>query len=557
MILTIYNAPVLTAIVTDVTDCNSPNGEIDLHTIGGSNPLNFSIDNGSNFSTDSTFLNVSGGSYSTMVMDVNNCIDTLTVFVGAPASPEIDSIVTTDVLCAGDTSGSITIYPATDSLYSINNGITFQNSNIFSGLTGGNYQIVVQGSGGCLSDTNLTITINEPQALSLSLTPTSPLCSGECNGQMDLTVTGGTTPYNISWSTGNHNVYTIDSLCGGSYSVTVTDNNGCQSSSFESVVIPSAINITPYLYDVVCHGLNNGYIQTIVTGGTPPYSYNWSNGTSSPTDTLLSGGYYSLTLTDAHNCQEFIDSIHIKEPDDILINVSNQQNPYCTGNNDGAITISVTGGTSPYTYSWNNGSTDNTVSSLPAGTYTVTVTDFNNCENSQSFTLTNISDITISGEVTINNQYQGNIDITVTSSDSLDTYTYLWSNQATTEDLTNLGPGLYIITVTDIHNCLATDSFEIEIPLIIPTIFTPNDDSHNDTWQITNIESYKDVHIEIYNRWGDIIFTFDGTGLEYLDKTNQWNGTFNGKELPFASYIYIIKLNGNEVDYNGIVTIKQ
>jgi|GEM_PF-3847602 len=557
MVLTIHNAPVLSANITDVTDCSSPNGEIDLHTTGGDSPLNFSIDNGSNFSTDSSFFNVSGGFYQTMVVDVNNCMDTLTVFVGAPASPQIDSVVTNDLLCAGDTSGSITIYPATDSLYSINNGVTFQSSNIFTGLTGGNYQIVVQNSGGCLSDTNLTITINEPQALSLTLTPTSPLCSGECNGQMDLTVTGGTTPYTISWSTGDNNVYTIDSLCGGSYNVTVVDNNGCQSTSFESIVIPSAINITPYVSDVVCFGLNNGYISIIVTGGTPPFTYNWSNGTSLPTDTLLSGGYYSLTLTDANNCQEFIDSIHVKEPDNILINASNQQDPYCTGNNDGRITINVTGGTPPYTYSWNNGSTDNTVSFLPAGTYTVTVTDFNNCENSQSFTLDNISDLTITGQAIVNNQFQGNIDITVTGGDSLDTYTYLWSNQATTEDVENLGPGIYTVTVTDNHNCLATDSFEIKIPLIIPTIFTPNGDSHNDTWRITNIESYNDVHIEIYDRWGDMVFTFDGTGLEYTYTDNQWDGTYNGKKLPFTSYVYIVSLNHDKEVYNGTVTIKR
>ena len=563
MILTIYAAPNLTATVVDVSDCNNPNGEIDLHTTGGTVPLNFSIDNGNNFSTDSIFQNVSGGSYPTMVVDVNNCTDTLTVTVNSPAVPTIDSIVVTDVLCYDDTSGTITIYSSLGAQYSVNNGITFQASNSFTGLTGGSYPIVVESAGGCLSDTNLTATVNEPTILTLSLTPTSPLCSGECNGQMDLSVTGGTTPYSIAWSTGDNNISSIDSLCGGSYSVTVTDNNGCQSNSFESIVMPSAINISPYVSDVLCNGLNNGYISTIVTGGTSPFQYQWSDGNTTSTDTLLSGGYYSLTVTDVNNCQGFLDSMHVKEPDNLQINISNQQNPYCTGNNDGSITVNATGGTPPYSFVWDNSSTDTTVNNLSAGTYIVTVTDFRNCETNSSITLTNTSDISVTGQTNIDAQYQGNIDITVTGGDSLDTYTYLWSGNAyipdeqkTNEDLTGLGAGIFWVTVTDDHNCLATDSFTIEIPLIIPTLITPNSDGHNDTWNITNIDSYERVHIEIYNRWGNVLFTFDGSGLKYKDTSNQWDGTYNGKELPMGSYVYIISLNDDEETYNGIVTIK-
>ncbi|MCD6366460.1 MAG: gliding motility-associated C-terminal domain-containing protein, partial [Bacteroidales bacterium] len=556
--------PILTANITDVTDCQNPNGEIDLHTTGGTVPLNFSIDNGSNFSTDSIFQNISGGYYQTMVVDNHNCSDTLTVLVNSPSTPEIDSVVITDVLCAGDTTGTITIYSSAGAQYSVDNGITFQASNLFTGLTGGNYPIVVESAGGCFSDTNLTVTVNEPAILTLVLTPISPLCSGECNGQMNLSVTGGTAPYGITWSTGNTNTTTLDSLCGGSYSVTITDNNGCQNNSFESIVMPGAINISSYISDVLCNGLNNGYISTIVTGGTSPYQYHWSNGNTTSTDTLLTGGYYSLTVTDINNCQGFLDSIHVKEPDNLLIGISNQQNPYCTGNNDGSITVNATGGTPPYSFVWDNSSTDTIISNLSAGTYIVTVTDFRNCGTNTSIVLSNTNDISVTGQTNIDAQYQGNIDITVTGGDSLDTYTYLWSGNAyipdeqkTNEDLTGLGAGTFWITVTDVHNCLATDSFTIEIPLIIPTLITPNSDGHNDTWNITNIDSYKTVHIEIFNRWGNVLFTFDGSGLEYKDTDNQWDGTYNTKELPMGSYIYILSLNDDAETYNGVVTIKR
>jgi len=557
MILTIYSAPELSASVTDVSDCNNPNGAISLHTTAGTPPFNFSIDNGNNFYSDSVFQNLSGGNFSTLVVDNNNCSDTLTVFVGSPSVPTIDSVIVSNILCAGDTSGSIIIYPSTDSLFSINNGITFQSSNIFTGLPAGDYQIVVQSSGGCLSDTNLTVSIAEPQPLTLSLVPTNPLCSGECNGQMDLVVSGGTLPYNILWSTGETDVLIIDSLCGGNYSVTVTDNNGCQNNTFEAIVMPSSITITPYVSDVLCYGLNNGYISTIVTGGTAPYQYLWSNGATTSTDTLLQGGYYFLTVIDANNCQESLDSILLEEPELLEINILDQQRPYCTGSNTGSITINASGGIPPFSYEWNNGDTDTSLNNLSAGTYTVTVIDYHNCETTSSITLTNIGDILISGQVTIDNHSQGNIDITITGIDSSDTYTYLWSNQATTEDLTGLESGTYWITVTDNHNCLATDSFYVEIPLIIPTVITPNNDGYNDTWRITNIENYKSIHIEIFNRWGNIVFSFDGSGFEYKDTKNQWDGTYNGKALPFTNYIYIIKLNGEEQVYNGIVTLKK
>ncbi len=555
MILTIYKAPELTANITDVTDCNSPNGEIDLHTTGGTAPLQFSIDNGSNFFTDSVFQNVSGGSYQTMVIDNHNCFDTLAVTVGAPETPDVDSTLVTDVLCAGDTTGSITIYSTTASQFSIDNGVTFQANNVYTGLSGGNYQIVLQNAGGCTSDTNLTLTVNEPVALSISLTPTNPLCYGGCNGQMDLTVTGGTTPYSIVWSTGDNDVMSVDSLCDGTYSVTVSDFNGCSENNFEQIVMPADINITTVVSDVACNGLNNGFISTYITGGTTPYQYTWSNGSISATDSLLSGGYYSLTVIDVNNCQASEDSILVTEPDSLIIQTTDIQNPYCYGNTDGSISINVTGGNQPYLYNWSTGSTDTTISNLSIGTYSITVTDAYNCETTTSYLLEGSDSLILSGTATVDEHYQGNIDITINGGSS--PYTYLWSNQMTTEDLSELGAGIYAITVTDIHNCLATDSFTIEIPLIIPTIITPNGDEYNETWSITNIDSYKTVNIEIFNRWGNRLFSFDGSGLEYKDKDNQWDGTYNGKELPIGSYIYIISLNNDEETYDGIITIKR
>ena len=151
----------------------------------------------------------------------------------------------------------------------------------------------------------------------------------------------------------------------------------------------------------------------------------------------------------------------------------------------------------------------------------------------------------------------GNIDVSVTG--GTPGYTYSWEDMngnfsSTDEDLQSVGGGTYYLTVTDANGCVDTVTRDIIIPLIIPTVFTPNGDGFNDKWRIVNIESYKKVHIEIYDRWGDMVFTYEGTGYSYFDPKNQWDGTYNGKPLPVTSYVYIVIINDDK-DYNGIVTI--
>lgn len=114
--------------------------------------------------------------------------------------------------------------------------------------------------------------------------------------------------------------------------------------------------------------------------------------------------------------------------------------------------------------------------------------------------------------------------------------------------------GTYIVTVTDNNGCTVYDTVDIDMKLLIPTVITPNGDGQNDTWRILNIGTYDDVTIEIYNRWGDQLFEFHGNGYDYLDPKNQWDGTYNGKKVPFGEYLYIVKL-GDDV-YKGTLLVK-
>jgi gliding motility-associated-like protein len=191
---------------------------------------------------------------------------------------------------------------------------------------------------------------------------------------------------------------------------------------------------------------------------------------------------------------------------------------------------------------------------LNSGTYTVTVTGSNGCASTENITIFYPSSITVAGTITTDDAtHMGMIDISITGGTS--PYTYLWSNGANTEDIQSLFSGNYVVTVTTADQCAATATFTVDIPLIIPNVITPNNDGKNDDFEILNIGAYQQVRIDIYNRWGDLIFRFTGTGADYYQPEKRWNGKENGKNLPMGSYLYIITLDDLE-PVTGSVLVK-
>ncbi|MFH2143883.1 MAG: gliding motility-associated C-terminal domain-containing protein, partial [Bacteroidota bacterium] len=213
------------------------------------------------------------------------------------------------------------------------------------------------------------------------------------------------------------------------------------------------------------------------------------------------------------------------------------------------------GGTSPYSYSWNNGDNNSILANISSGNYTLTLTDDNGCLKTGAYTLIDPTAIVIVGNAGVSQNHFGYVN--TNSEGGYPPYTYTWSSGHNTQSIENLYTGIYILSVTDFYGCTAIDTFDIEIPLLIPTVITPNSDGYNDTWNILNIETYESVFIEIYNRWGDIVFQYSGPGTGYKNESVQWDGKWNGNDLPFYSYVYIIELNGKNEVYNGIVTLKK
>jgi gliding motility-associated-like protein len=142
-----------------------------------------------------------------------------------------------------------------------------------------------------------------------------------------------------------------------------------------------------------------------------------------------------------------------------------------------------------------------------------------------------------------------------TSTGGAGTHSYNWSNGALTQDVIGLQSGTYYLTVTDQMGCTAMDTILIEIDVLIPTAITPNADGKNDDFEILGVGSFPKLTIEIYTRWGAKIFFFEGTGLEYCQPSNRWDGTHNGKDLPIGAYQYIISLEGYSEPFTGQVVL--
>ena len=226
--------------------------------------------------------------------------------------------------------------------------------------------------------------------------------------------------------------------------------------------------MTENVQNVSCFGLSDGFIDLSVTGGIAPYTYLWNTGATTQDLFNISGGNYSVTITDANGCST-IRNYSIAEPSSALAVTGAVTDESCFGDGQGAIALTITGGTAPYTYSWNHGPGTKDVAGLSRGTYQVTVTDNNGCSLTTDFTVGGPNALQLSASVLpvdCNGAANGSIDVSVTG--GVAPYTYNWSNGSTDQDLSNLAPGTYSLTLTDANGCSTFGSWSITQPLALP-----------------------------------------------------------------------------------------
>ncbi|OEK07022.1 hypothetical protein BFP71_05025 [Roseivirga misakiensis] len=442
----------------NVSCFGSADGDIDITVSGGTAPYTYAW---SNSSTGEDLNSLVAGDYTVIVTDANGCTINETITVTEPSAPLSNTATVIDISCFGGSDGSIALNPVGGTApytYSWNTGST--NKDIF-GLSDGSYQVTITDANGCQIVENYTISM--PTALLVSGSQTNVLCNGNAMGTVDLVVSGGTAPYTYSWSNGE-TTEDISSISAGTYNVTVTDSRGCAINRNFTITEPLALNVTSNIVDVACFGDADGSIDVSVSGGIGPYTYAWSNGETTQDLFNISGGTYTLTITDGNACQETF-TYTVQEPSAPLSVSGVVVDETCFGDNQGAIQLTVAGGTGPYTYAWNQGATTKDLSGLGRGVYQVTVTDNNGCTIQSDFTITGPNAITVIEAITdvsCNGQADGAIDLQL--SGGTGPYTYLWSDGALTEDRTNLTPGNYSVTITDNNGCATVGNYTVTEP---------------------------------------------------------------------------------------------
>lgn len=484
-------AVALSTTQTNVLCYGGSTGAIDLSVIGGTAPYSYSWSNGL---TTQDISGLTAGTYAVNVTDAagnsGGCFATLSVTIGQPLTPVSATATTVDVACYGGSSGSVNLTPSGGTapyFYSWSNGAATED---LTALAAGTYTVIVTDGAGNVGACSATInvTIGQP-ALPVSIisSPTNVLCYGGSNGAISVIASGGTPTYNYLWSNGA-TTSTISGLTAGTYSVTVTDNNGttggCMTTQTLTITQPSLItsSISPSLYTGgfnLSGCLPDGSADLTVSGGNPGYTYSWSNGNVSQDINNLTAGTYTVTITDANGCQSS-NSVTLTAPNSMTQTISAYTYPSgtnisCYGLSNGSVDLTISGGAPGYSYAWSNGASSQDLTNVPAGTYSVTITDANGCQITSSITLTEPSELTQSvsaytypsgTNISCFGLSDGSIDLTIGGGSP--GYSYVWSNGSTLQDPTGLAAGNYSVVVSDINGCTIPTS----ITLVQPTVLT-------------------------------------------------------------------------------------
>ena len=460
------------------------------------------------FAIDSaTCLESSDGSIIISSIMNENCIDeaAIDLNVSCPSTPnEVCGcdFVTYFNSCQAENWYGITSYengecPNENLDYSIswssNNAINGTDT-LITDLVSGDYTVFIECIDntspifGCSFESVVTVPSPDPWNISGSFADDyngfQVSCSGENDANLDvIVVSGGNGGNTYSWTGPNNfvsNNMNIDNLGAGAYELTVTDQYGCQSEPIEFIASePDALAANAFTSDyngfnISCNGGSDGVINLEVSGGVEPYTFEWSNGSTEQNLTNASAGTYSVTILCANLCELVLDNLVLNEPDAIEVASFSEQAVTCFDFADGAIGITVAGGVGAYNYEWSNGSDDEDLINIPTGSYTVEITDENNCLHQETFNVSTPSPIIILesiDNISCNGENDGSINISVSGgtpfSSTANTYDYTWSNGLTSQNLNNLSPGSYELTVTDSQGCIEIATYVVEEPDVL------------------------------------------------------------------------------------------
>lgn len=532
----------LTNIALTNVSCNGgTNGSATVSASGGTAPYSYNWTPGN--LVGATQTNLSAGTYTVTATDNANCTGTLQLIITQPSALQVSQGNITPASC-GNSNGSASVSASGGTTsYTYNWTPNVGSTATVSNIAGGNYTVVVSDANGCTQTLNITVPTTGGPTIS-NVTPTNPNCADPNSGQIVINASGnGQLQYSLNGGT-NQSSSTFTGLSAGNYSITVTDASGCISTSSVSLTAPQSFTLTEGTIVGSNCGSSNGSAQVIVNGGSGNFQFDWQpGGASTTTVSNLAPGNFSVTVIDlttgcSQSLQITIPAIGGPSITNILIT-----DVLCNGEQTGSISFSGTGGTTPYSYSLNNGSnqTSSTFNNLSAGSYTITVTDATNCPNSQNVQITEPTLLVANAGEDVQS-CAGDL-VTLNANSTGGTFpiiSYLWDqNQNTNSYLVNpLITTSYFLLVTDVNGCQANDNVTITIvpcgslEIEVPNVFTPNGDNVNDEFGILSINAISQEAI-IVDRWGAKM-------IELNSPNTFWNGkTPNG--LDATEGVYFIK----------------
>ena len=437
-------------------------GSASVAASGGTSPYTYLWNTGA---TTVSITNKIMGTYTVTVTDANGCTKTCSSVIGEPNCNLSLTISGVNEKCKGDAIGSAKVIAANNIgaiTYLWSNGNA---TNEITNLAAGTYTVTVTESATCSASMSYVVT--EPTVLAINCTKTNVTYNGASDGSASVSASGGTSPYSYLWSNGATTASITNKIM-GTYSVTVTDANGCTKTCSSVIGEPNCnLSLTISGVNEKCKGDAIGSAKVVASNNIGAITYLWSNGNTTNQISNLTAGVYAVTVTESATCSATI-GYTVTEPTLLTINCAKINVSY-NGASDGSASVSASGGTSPYTYLWNTGATTVSITNKIMGTYSVTVTDANGCTKTCSSVIgepnCNLS-LTISG---VNEKCKGDAigSAKVVASNNIGAITYLWSNGNTTNEITNLSVGSYTVTVTESATCTASISYTVTEPSLL------------------------------------------------------------------------------------------
>ena len=557
-------------------------GKISVTVSGGTQPYNYVwVDNfGNTYNRDignvfnsGNLSNIPAGTYTLTVTDSNQCSATLPpVEITEPADLLL-SFDKTDLSCYNSNDGTITVTasggvsPYTYTWSDLGNGSSRDN------LAAGTYSVIVKDANEC--EETVDIVIANAELFDVDPVITQISCFGANDGSIELNFVGGVGNVNVQWTDDSTAGVNRNNLSPGVYSVLITDESSCTIERDFTIIEPQEIEITGIITNAIdCIEPNSGTIDLQVAGGTAPYTFLWSNGSTTEDLTNVPANNYLVTVTDSNGCiseKEF----EITRQDDLEIILDTELFAICdTREVFQKSTVSFSGGVAPYTIAWSNGVVTGTNGEIMdtnvEGSYEVTVTDFLGCSESLIFNVS-LPEIgypefdytsfyfTTYGGLSINDP------ITFTNQSSQEYFSVLWNfgdgNTSTDENPTHTysARGWYDVTLTVefILGCSYSITKTLYIgddyEMVIPNAFTPNLDNINETFRPVYY-GITSIRLTVYDTWGTLIYYEDSTENEMIG----WDGTINGKKAENGNFFYQVSATtytGNLIDKNGAFTL--